>query len=395
MHEALEEAVKALRLDTSIEEPLRENLKVDRDTEGSPGSPPIVETILRKIDGATVFVADLTFTGTRTDGRLTPNPNVMLEYGYALKSLSYGRIIGVLNAAFGAANRATLPFDLGHLEFPIQYDCPENATPAKRAQALTHLTAQLRIKLRAVFEALPTQTLGEADEFAPQPRGDAPGRFRQTREPVGMLYSGSPLDPGTSPVLLRGGPVMWLRLMPKRSIAKNLSFNALHMAFHESGRYVTALNMKEEKINSRGVRGADGYGEFFGSSAGEALAILYAFRNGETWSLYSLHLQWDEQNVHLVDLNFAEALRDQATLLRRLKVNGPYRWEAGLHGIKGRRLIANSRVNTFPSQPFLSDEVIVTGDFGGELEMAEQALCPFFARVWDEAGRQHPCSKGK
>src|SRR5258708_5382515 len=61
-------------------------LAVDRDTRGIPGSPPIVDEIFKKIDKAFAFVADVTFVGKRLDGRPTPNPNVLLEYGRALKS---------------------------------------------------------------------------------------------------------------------------------------------------------------------------------------------------------------------------------------------------------------------------------------------------------------------
>jgi Molybdopterin-binding domain of aldehyde dehydrogenase len=50
-----------------------------------------VETIFRKIDKAAAFVPDLTLVSERRDGRPTPNPNVLIEYGWALKSLGHGR----------------------------------------------------------------------------------------------------------------------------------------------------------------------------------------------------------------------------------------------------------------------------------------------------------------
>jgi hypothetical protein len=74
---------------------------VDRDTQGVPGVPPIVDTIFDKIDGATIFVPDLTFVAKRIDGRPTPNHNVLVEYGWALKALRYARIVPVMNLAFG------------------------------------------------------------------------------------------------------------------------------------------------------------------------------------------------------------------------------------------------------------------------------------------------------
>jgi hypothetical protein len=72
---ALERASSQIGQDTTVEEAVRD-LAVDRDTKGVAGSPPIVDTIFRKIDQAAVFVPDLTFIGRRPDGRPTPNPNV-------------------------------------------------------------------------------------------------------------------------------------------------------------------------------------------------------------------------------------------------------------------------------------------------------------------------------
>jgi hypothetical protein len=78
---ALERAIARIGRDTEIEEAVRE-LAIDKDTQDVPGSPPIVETIFKKIDQAAVFVPDLTFVGKRLDGRPTPNPNVLIEYGW-------------------------------------------------------------------------------------------------------------------------------------------------------------------------------------------------------------------------------------------------------------------------------------------------------------------------
>src|SRR4029077_7795982 len=78
IEEALGLAVSALAEDAEIEKAIRdEGLIVDRDTQGVPGVPPIVDTIFNKIDAATIFVPDLTFVGKRIYGRPTPNPNVL------------------------------------------------------------------------------------------------------------------------------------------------------------------------------------------------------------------------------------------------------------------------------------------------------------------------------
>lgn len=72
---------------------------------GVSGSPPIFATILEKIDRAAIYVPDFTFVGKNLGGEPIPNPNVLIEYGWALKSLGYKRIVAVMNQAYGAPTR--------------------------------------------------------------------------------------------------------------------------------------------------------------------------------------------------------------------------------------------------------------------------------------------------
>jgi hypothetical protein len=84
------------------EEEADDRAKVDYDTFGVGGSPPIAETILGKIREAAVFVADVTSVGKTAGGKQLPNPNVMIELGYAMKVLSHQRIVLVMNTGEGA-----------------------------------------------------------------------------------------------------------------------------------------------------------------------------------------------------------------------------------------------------------------------------------------------------
>lgn len=68
-----------------------------------------------------MFVADLTFCGNRVGGGPIPNPNVLIEYGYALKVLGESRVVAVMNTAHGQASRDNMPFDLLNRRFPISY----------------------------------------------------------------------------------------------------------------------------------------------------------------------------------------------------------------------------------------------------------------------------------
>jgi hypothetical protein len=150
---ALEIAVSRIAKDTKVEEAVRDGLEVDKDTKGVPGSPPIFPTILDKIDRAAIFVPDLTFVGTRPDGRATPNPNVLIEYGWALKSLGYFSIVPVMNEAHGAPTRQSLPFDLASFRFPITYNVPDAADDATRRAEREQLAKSFEAALKGVFES--------------------------------------------------------------------------------------------------------------------------------------------------------------------------------------------------------------------------------------------------
>ncbi len=87
IEKALREALTRLHSDATLENALRDaTVELDKDTKDVAGSPPIAETILRKVEECAVFVADLTFVG-QTKEQLTdsndkprqfPNSNVLI-----------------------------------------------------------------------------------------------------------------------------------------------------------------------------------------------------------------------------------------------------------------------------------------------------------------------------
>jgi hypothetical protein len=83
-----------------------------------------------------VVVADVTIINKGFKGRLTPNPNVMVEVGYALAVHTESRLILVNNLAFGRPE--DLPFDLRQkrtLNFRSATDASERATDRRALQA--------------------------------------------------------------------------------------------------------------------------------------------------------------------------------------------------------------------------------------------------------------------
>ncbi|MGJ4898644.1 hypothetical protein ACQR2B_28035 [Bradyrhizobium oligotrophicum] len=146
----LERAIGLLQADAEIDLADRE-LAMDKDTLHVPGSPAIAETIYGKIDRAAVFLSDLTYVAVRPHGGGLPNPNVLIEHGWALKSLSSRRVISVMNTALGDPEQHELPFDLRHVRRPILYACTPGAKPEDRKKARDELTKHLVAALKAIF----------------------------------------------------------------------------------------------------------------------------------------------------------------------------------------------------------------------------------------------------
>ena len=130
----------------------------------------------------------------------------MLEYGYALHALGDGKIIGVLNEAYGHPKE--LPFDLSHRRWPIRFNLA-----AEKSNNTEEQKKSLRDKLKAAIKAI----LSQFDEqlpaaspinFVPAEPGDGIGRLRQTHDYL-CLDSGE-----NKPIWLQASAYSFLRLIP-------------------------------------------------------------------------------------------------------------------------------------------------------------------------------------
>lgn len=114
---ALGQAATLVQAQTGVE------LRLDRDTVGVAGTPPVTDTILAKIHACDIFLGDMSFVGQAEGdmGKLLPNPNVMAEYGFARATKDHAQLQLVMNTAFGSPTE--LPFDMRHMRFPTTYSC--------------------------------------------------------------------------------------------------------------------------------------------------------------------------------------------------------------------------------------------------------------------------------
>ncbi len=138
---ALKEAAKQIILDDSVDvEPV-----IDRDTQGSAGAPDISTTIFKKISDADLFVADISFVA-KSKKRSLPNPNVLIELGYALNAKGHESLILVFNLAYGKLE--SLPFDLKTRRV-LTYTAKEEDTD--RSQTKAELVKDFKAAMVAGF----------------------------------------------------------------------------------------------------------------------------------------------------------------------------------------------------------------------------------------------------
>ena len=221
---ALDRAVRNLSPD------LEEAIRIDQDTDGVVGWPDIAATILSKIEQCEVFVADLTpINGPTSDFRLTPNPNVLLELGYALATgLGRLRIICVVNSAYLAdGDLKELPFDVrGSRPMVFSLADPDKRGSIKgqvdpvRIEARDALAHGLESALIETLDAIQTERTGRILDVTPHLATEDLERFQavfevqttvafqvsySVTEPSGNLLSGfmlgpAPVDPQDTPL---------------------------------------------------------------------------------------------------------------------------------------------------------------------------------------------------
>lgn len=99
---------------TQVENEIEDiRIDIDEATRGTTGSPNIPQTIFDKISTNDIFICDLTTINKNAPGafKRTPNPNVLIELGFAVATLGWNRIIMVFNTVHGTFP-TDMPFDI-------------------------------------------------------------------------------------------------------------------------------------------------------------------------------------------------------------------------------------------------------------------------------------------
>ncbi|MBZ5650258.1 MAG: hypothetical protein LAO18_07215 [Acidobacteriia bacterium] len=150
VRDALKAAIDRLKEADDIEEPTRDDLHLDQDTQGTTGSPDLVPTIFGKIEKSEVVVADVTIIGKTDEGKGLINSNVAIELGYALHACTDARVVLVFNRHYGT--HENLPFDLRHKGGAVVFDLAPEADRKQIAAVRKSLADDFGRKLKPFLQ---------------------------------------------------------------------------------------------------------------------------------------------------------------------------------------------------------------------------------------------------
>lgn len=225
IRDAVSEALAQLHQTLGLEDAERPEL--DHDVKNTAGWAEITNTILQKIAACAVFIADVTAIAKTADhGKEVPNPNVALELGYALRAVGGGRIVPVVNTAYGGTSPEKLPFNMRHRSKPVSYKLKKDASEAEQQEAKTDLVAQLVDWIGGCLK--------EAMEDRPAP--EIPWRAEQPGDPgiwfdkaIGLKHQGH-FGRGMTTVTLEDGPRDYVRMLPSGWTTNPPSRDQVHAA---------------------------------------------------------------------------------------------------------------------------------------------------------------------
>ncbi|HLQ26817.1 MAG TPA: hypothetical protein VK138_13190 [Acidiferrobacterales bacterium] len=396
---ALVDAVNQIDQHSDLQKALHgETLVIDRDTKNVPGTPPVTDTILTKISECGIFIPDFTFVGTTTEGRQLQNPNVLIEYGWALKEVTHRRIIPVMNAAFGAPSKTNLPFDMRHMRYPVTYELSENANAEDYyAKAKKSLGELLFNEIKIIIESGALD--GLVRPLAPIVETSAPqvSTFLTNGEPLGTF-----VDKITNKELVIHVPqveTLFLRIYPTNQIERLKSpTTALRLIENTALAPMGGFGYSEIGIRNRNRHGAFTcscrqdqatsltelclHGELFGIDTRTINKKGLMENAGVTFGFFPCSALEQVFITTLMNyLAFAEST---------LKWQPPLRFIAGATGVAGYRMSGSfSGLSTFDGN-VIEDPIIYSGYINDYGEKPETILRPFFNHVWDACGLVRP-----
>ena len=355
-------------------------ITLDHDTENTPGAPDIPNTVSSKIDKCDAFIADVSFVGS-TDVRqnssgkpkLIPNANVIMELGSAIKTISWDRIILIINTAYGPVDN--LPSDFKHRRCLTYKLAPDQEN---KDEVLETLVKDLKDSIRLVIKSGPRHTTAS----------DAP---RDVAEFHSFLKDGSFLEMDASKGMLAMVLIPATPLHAHVDIFKNENMLQQHLR----PLWCSGWNCSRTGSSFRSFFPA----ERNPTTAVEILSngiIRAANRDLQTAGVNDPMDSQDSQGFEIIPLWDIETVlldrvRSYLKLYKNLQVNGPWHVSASLLNLKPtivqkrtkNYLVTDARAfygkDIVPYPELIGKDIILDSVFS-----LTQILQPVFDFMWRE-----------
>jgi nucleoside phosphorylase len=242
-----------------------------------------------------------------------------------------------------------------------------------------------------------------AQSSSPQPQPfpnaqpkDGPARFRSPGEALGIRDGAGFIDAGAgNSIYLTPGPAIWLRLMPPFDPGKKWTSVELRAALNQGINLPTLIGPANGTYT---IRSHDGVGTCIINSAAEQETdyVAFVFESGEVWAISTYPLRTHPQNIFVAEIEklVTDGLRGYVQFLTTLGVQPPYKWIAGVTGVKGRELQypvapGQMRIPGWGSHKCVSEHIVREGSYDRKQSPAS-VLLAFFNDIYNKCGIARP-----
>lgn len=350
IREALVTAIARLGEELGVDDADRPEL--DHDTKGERGMVDIAATILAKISRSAVFVADLTPVGRSASGKWLPNPNVMIELGWAMQKPGWERVIGVLNTA-GGAEIEDLPFDIRQRRI-LTYVLTENADKATGASVHKKLVAELKGALQINLSQHSEQVASETPIVGVPANPNNPSIWATACDT--LRHNDAFGHAGKQEIAIPDLPRAYMRVIP--SGWKTHPPSIAEVA--RSDRDVVVEASSDSAMNGDFGATEEGYVRYWitgKTDAGQPSSVnmtMFFEHTGEFWSVQgSIITPHDGMSMlrdHAMLGHWSTTLRQAMSFMDRYGANGVRRVDAGLFGAQDLHWFSQWQSHRTPSR---------------------------------------------
>ena len=382
VRQALEEVLAELKAELTIEEPGREDLHLDHDRKGVPGSPDLAPTILEKIRESSIFVADVTPVGKSDSGRARMNPNVAIELGYALAHVGNQGLLMVLNGFFG--DRESLPFDLRHKAGPIMFNLAPDASGDERKRVYRELTQILKSAIRECLNGIQGRSQSSTHEEVASTSNRAQyfeaGQVLDERQVAGSVLKLTYWD----------DPLLYLRVIPTSTVPP--------LRWVDIKDIVYGINLKPlaQYLPEGSCWGRNSFGGITYSfnprfEPERILTSSQIFHNREIWGIDASLM--DKRNRYIPIMECEEelenGLRHYIEVARdRLNLRCPLIVEAGAARVQGFKMVTDNKAF---GDPIYTSEIRSRQTFSSfQGSEVNRLLLAIFEDFFDAVGKRRP-----